>query len=152
MFLSFHVHVSGLVAQFGPETFGAAWDYSFFWNKTTPLAEKRQRATLQAWLACAPCRVGSSNRQARFLAGLATTGALTPAEAAEAAEAAAAASGGAFLAAGVGSVGSAGGAAGRGRSGRQGRGASGAVRADVRLLEAAVAALQQCAFVGLMER
>jgi hypothetical protein len=133
----------GLVAQFGPETFGAAWDYAFFWNKTLPLVEKRQLATLDTWLACGACRVGSANRQARFLAGLATTGDLSPAEEAEAAEEAAAA------AAAV-QGGGGGGAKGGARKGRSG-GAT-RLRADVELLGAAVAALKLCAFVGLMER
>jgi len=64
----------GLVAQFGPETFGAAWDYEFFFDRKASLEDKRKQATLGAWLKCGPCRAGSSNRQARFLAGFATTG------------------------------------------------------------------------------
>ncbi|KAJ8601447.1 hypothetical protein CTAYLR_005947 [Chrysophaeum taylorii] len=59
-------HVTrGLVAQFGDHAFGRAWDYNF--------TDKR-RASLGEWLDCAACRVGSSNRQTRFLAGLAPTG------------------------------------------------------------------------------
>jgi hypothetical protein len=134
------------VAQFGPETFGAAWDYSFYWNKTMPLLEKRARATLKAWLQCRKCRVGSSNRQARFLAGLATTGVLTPAEEVEQEK---------------------GDGAGEAEGGRHGASSSSSspssssssspksgnlLRADVQLLSAAVAVLKECAFVGLMER
>lgn len=64
--VSEYEHVThGLVAQFGPHVFGKAWDYNF---------TDRRHATLTAWLDCEACRVGSSNRQTRFLAGLATTG------------------------------------------------------------------------------
>ena len=51
------------MAQFGPETFGAAWDYEFCFDRARGLPEKRRDATLAAWLACAPCRVGAANRQ-----------------------------------------------------------------------------------------
>lgn len=61
-----HEHVTrGLVAQFGPQAFGKAWDYNF---------TDRRKASLGDWLKCDSCRVGSSNRQTRFLAGSATTG------------------------------------------------------------------------------
>ena len=77
--LSEHDHITnGLVAQFGPHVFGKAWDYDF--TDTT-------RASLADWLACAPCRVGASNRQARFLAGLATTGDLVHGEGTESGDA-----------------------------------------------------------------
>ena len=70
--LSEHDHITnGLVAQFGPHVFGKAWDYDF---------TDRTRASLSDWLGCAACRVGASNRQARFLAGLATTGELAEGE------------------------------------------------------------------------
>ena len=113
-----------------------------------PLLEKRARATLKAWLQCRKCRVGSSNRQARFLAGLATTGVLTPAEEVEQEK---------------------GDGAGEAEGGRHGASSSSSspsspsssssspksgnlLRADVQLLSAAVAVLKECAFVGLMER
>jgi len=110
-----------------------------------PLLEKRARATLKAWLQCRKCRVGSSNRQARFLAGLATTGVLTPAEEVEQEK---------------------GDGAGEAEGGRPGASSSSSspsssssspksgnlLRADVQLLSAAVAVLKECAFVGLMER
>ena len=58
--LSEHDHITnGLVAQFGPHVFGKAWDYDF---------TDRTRASLSDWLMCTACRVGASNRQARFLA------------------------------------------------------------------------------------
>ena len=70
--LSEHDHITnGLVAQFGPHVFGKAWDYDF---------TDRTRASLSDWLMCTACRVGASNRQARFLAGLATTGELADGE------------------------------------------------------------------------
>ena len=70
--LSEHDHITnGLVAQFGPHVFGKAWDYDF---------TDRTRASLSDWLMCTACRVGASNRQARFLAGLATTGELAEGE------------------------------------------------------------------------
>ena len=60
--LSEHDHITnGLVAQFGPHVFGKAWDYDF---------TDRTRASLSDWLMCTACRVGASNRQARFLACL----------------------------------------------------------------------------------
>ena len=63
----YHHVTTGLVAQFGSHVFGKAWDYNF----TDP-----KRASLDDWLDCRPCRVGSSNRQTRFLAGLRPTGIL----------------------------------------------------------------------------
>lgn len=61
-----HEHVThGLVAQFGAHAFGRAWDYNF---------TDRHNARLTDWLNCPACRVGSNNRQTRFLAGLAPTG------------------------------------------------------------------------------
>ena len=70
--LSEHDHITnGLVAQFGPHVFGKAWDYDF---------TDRTRASLSDWMMCTACRVGASNRQARFLAGLATTGELADGE------------------------------------------------------------------------
>ena len=70
----------GLVAQFGEHVFGKAWDYDFATtcdgNDRGCRAVNRSRAALSDWLQCAPCRVGASNRQARFLAGIERTGAL----------------------------------------------------------------------------
>jgi len=144
------------VAQFGPETFGAAWDYAFYWNKSMPLAEKRSKATLKAWLQCQKCRVGSSNRQARFLAGLATTGVLTPAEEEEE-------EGGGVMpqkgekeggkgAERVRKGSDSSSVPGLGASSSSSHESGSALRADVQLLSAAVAVLKECAFVGLMER
>ena len=40
--ISEYRHITeGLVAQFGPETFGAAWDYEFFFDRAMPLDKKR---------------------------------------------------------------------------------------------------------------
>jgi len=73
--ISEYRHITeGLVAQFGPHTFGAAWDYNFTYNPKRTLAQKRTQGTLDRWLECGDCKVGSSNRMARFMAGLSTTG------------------------------------------------------------------------------
>ena len=78
--LSEHDHVTrGLVAQFGPHTFGKAWDYDF---------TDSSKSSLDDWLACDACARGSRNRQARFLAGLATTGEFAEQEASAAGDAA----------------------------------------------------------------
>jgi hypothetical protein len=68
-----------LVAQFGPHTFGKAWDYDF---------TDSSKSSLDDWLACDACARGSRNRQARFLAGLATTGEFADQEASAAGDAA----------------------------------------------------------------
>ena len=79
--LSEYKHVTeGLVAQFGPHTFGAAWDYNFsFTGRRDDLERKRREGSFGAWLACEACRVGSSNRMTRFLGAAATTGTAPPA-------------------------------------------------------------------------
>jgi len=70
----------GLVAQFGPHTFGAAWDYNFTFDPKAPIEEKRRVGTFSAWLRCPACRVGSANRMTRFLGSGTGTGELTAEE------------------------------------------------------------------------
>jgi len=40
----------GLVAQFGPHTFGAAWDYNFSFDPTRAIEAKRKAGTFDNWL------------------------------------------------------------------------------------------------------
>jgi len=70
----------GLVAQFGPHTFGAAWDYNFTFNPSMPIKEKRRIGTFANWMKCSQCHVGVSNRLTRFLGSSETTGKSLPEE------------------------------------------------------------------------
>jgi hypothetical protein len=70
----------GLVAQFGPHTFGAAWDYNFTFDPSLPIEEKRRIGTFSKWLKCPQCRVGAANRLTRFLGSSETTGEPLPEE------------------------------------------------------------------------
>lgn len=71
----------GLVAQFGPHTFGAAWDYNFTFDPSMPIKEKRRIGTFANWMKCSQCRVGVANRLTRFLGSPKTTGESLPEEA-----------------------------------------------------------------------
>lgn len=71
--ISEYRHITeGITAAHGPNAFGLAWEYGFFHDKKIPFEQRKRLGTLSAWLECAPCRVGSSNRQTRFLAGFDT--------------------------------------------------------------------------------
>jgi len=75
--ISEYRHITeGLVAQFGPHTYGAAWDYNFTFFPKLALEKKRAMGTVQKWLECRDCQVGSANRMTRFMAGMSTTGTL----------------------------------------------------------------------------
>jgi len=65
--LSEYTHITkNLVSQFGPKQYGNAWDYNYHGSETN----------IREFLDdCIECRIGSSNRQAKMLSGLFTTGA-----------------------------------------------------------------------------